>query len=152
MISRTNNESWQGVLKDVAQYPDNETWTAWKSIARDFLSRGIDAHLDEHFRAGQSMHCILFSTIDHHGLRGEPHVTLFIHSRDDIEVSYGTVHRSVGGSAELSYRLPFEMAFPTFHRFLLQLWTATKSDPIPSAIRGPDAPFDAPVLTPSPAR
>jgi hypothetical protein len=152
MNSLTNIESWQYVLENVAQYPDNATWTDWKSIARDFLSQGIDAHFDEYFRAGQSMHWILFSTLDHFGLRGEPHVTIYIRSRDDIEVSYDTTHRSVGGPAELSYRLPFDEAFATFHRFLLQLWMATNSDPIPSAIRGPDAPFNAPVLIPTHAR
>ena len=149
MPPMTNPDSWRAVIEDIAQYPDNQTWSAWKTIATEFMQRGVAAGLDVHFRAGQSMHWFLFSTLDHHGLRGEPHVTIFIRSRDDIEVSYGTTHLSVTGRPYLSYSLSFEDAFSTFRRFLLQLWTATVSAPIPADIRGPDASFTAPVLTPA---
>jgi hypothetical protein len=40
------------------------------------IEAGIAADLHYSFRAGQSMHYILFSTLPHHGLRGELHVTL----------------------------------------------------------------------------
>jgi hypothetical protein len=142
-----NVDSWKSVVEDVASFPDNTTWSDWKQVATDFLLKSVATGLDRYFRAGQSMHWFLFSTLDHHGLRGEPCVVLFIHSRDAIEVYYGTSHFHVSGKPELSYTLPFDEAFGTFHRFLLQLWTATKSEPIPADIRGPDAPFEAPVLT-----
>jgi hypothetical protein len=80
MPAQTNPDSWQDVLEFITRFPDDQTWSTWKLVATEFMQRGIDAGLDARFRAGQSMHHLLFSTLEHHGLRGEPHVTIFIRS------------------------------------------------------------------------
>ena len=149
-LAPDNPSSWQRVLEDIACYPDNDVWRDWKIIARRFIEQGIAIHLDYHFRAGQSMHHFIFSTLDHHGLHGDPHVTIAIpsevkQSEIRIQVAYGT--QSLWFSKpELSYTLDYDDGFNTFRRFLLELWTATKSDAIPEDIRSPLAPFYAPTL------
>ncbi len=90
------------------------------------------------------MHHIVFSTLDHHGLRDEPRVTIELHP-PELRIGYGTTNL-LFRTPELEYSLPFDEAFATFRRFLNQLWMATVSEPIPEELRGS---FTAPVLTPA---
>jgi len=141
-----NIASWEAVAADIEQYPDNEHWTPWKHLVRRFLRAGAAAGLSRYFRAGQSMHHILFSTLDRHGLQDEPRVTIEFHPPTDLRIAYGTTNLSFS-KPELEYSLPFDDAFATFRRFLHQLWTATVPEPIPEDIRSPNAPLPAPILT-----
>jgi hypothetical protein len=141
-----NIAAWDFVVADIEQYPDNEYWTPWKILVRRFLQAGTAAGLNRYFRAGQSMHHIVFSTLDHHGLRDEPRVTIEFHPPSDLRIAYGTTNLWFC-KPELEYTLPFDDGFATFRRFLHQLWTATVPEPIPEDIRSPNAPLSAPVLT-----
>lgn len=142
----SNIASWEAVAADIEQYPDNEHWKSWKTLVRRFLRTGMSAGLNRYFRAGQSMHHILFSTLDHHGLRDEPRVTIELHPPSQVRIAYGTTNLWFS-TPELEYTLPFDDGFATFRRFLHQLWMATVPEPIPEDIRSPNAPLPAPVLT-----
>lgn len=148
MIPADNPSSWQAVLESIAEYPDDDQWREWKLVATRFIRDGIAVGLDRHFRAGNSMHHFIFSTIDDLRLADNPRVTITFDKYEEIRVAYGTKNLYLGQS-ELSYCLPYDEAFATFRRFLNQLWTETKSEPISGALRAPDAPFDAPTLTPT---
>jgi hypothetical protein len=148
MIPADNPTSWQAVLEGIREYPDNDQWREWKIVAERFICDGIALGLDNHFRAGNSMHHFLFSTRDDHRLGHDPRVTIAFCDDDQIRVAYGTKNLHFA-SPELLYQLHYEGGFSTFRRFLNQLWTATKPEPIPSALRAPEAAFDAPILTPA---
>ena len=148
MIPADNPSSWQAILEGIREYPDNDQWCEWKIVAERFIHDGISAGLNGHFRAGNSMHHFLFSTRDDYRLGDDPRVTIAFSEGNQIRVAYGTKNLHFG-SPELSYQLPYEDGFATFRRFLNQLWTATKPEPIPLSLRAPEAPFDAPTLTPT---
>jgi hypothetical protein len=61
-------ESWISFEGFVAEFPDDGRWTAWKAFVLALLQMCVDAGLDRYFRAGQSMHDIIFSTAEEHGL------------------------------------------------------------------------------------
>ena len=139
---------WQAVLEGVLEYPDNDQWREWKTVAERFIRDGMALGLNQHFRAGNSMHHFLFSTRDDHRLGDDPRVTIAFGEGDQIRLAYGTESLHFA-RPEWSYQLPYEDGLSTFRRFLNQLWTATKTEPVPSALRAPDAPFVAPILNPS---
>jgi hypothetical protein len=137
-----NSASWRVVESCIAEYPD-EHWQEWRALARDFLSESFRLGLDRHFRAGTSMHHLVFSTLDHYGLRSEPRVTVEFHpEKRELRVAYGCGNLYFA-PAELEYTLPFDSGFSTFRRFLKHLWTATSGDPFPEEIEG----FSAPILS-----
>jgi hypothetical protein len=85
----------------------------------------------------------LFSTLDHHGLSvREPWVMVELRAQDQVRVAYFHF-----GVQKLEYTLPFELAYPTFVRFLKQLWTATMPEAIPEEVRRPLRLLHVPVLT-----
>jgi hypothetical protein len=100
--------------------------------------------LNRYFRAGQSHHALTFSTQpDASYRRNEPKV--FVHLRPENELVIG--YSTMSPSRQLEYLLPFDQGFPTFRRFLHQLWTNTMPEGIPADLRGPIAPLVAPILT-----
>src|SRR5580692_5380206 len=77
MWPKDNPESWKSIHEFVAEFPDDHAyWSKWKPIVRDFVSVLEVRGLVELFRIGQSMHTIIFSTLEHHRLGSEPRVTL----------------------------------------------------------------------------
>ncbi|HEY3898040.1 MAG TPA: hypothetical protein VGM54_05465 [Chthoniobacter sp.] len=128
-----NEASWDAVAADVEEYADTAHWTPWKELVRKFLRAGVEAHLHRYFRAGQSMHHVVFSTLDHHGLRLEPRVTVEFHPPAELRIAYGTGNLSFH-TPESEYLLPFDAGFATFHRLLHELWLATVPEPIPEEI------------------
>ncbi len=142
----SNIASWEAVAASIERYPDTEHWTPWKLLVRRVLGAGIAAGWNRYFRAGTSMHHIVFSTLDHHGLRDEPRVTSEFHPPSELRIAYGTTNLWFR-TPELEYSLPFDDAIATLRRFLHQLWTATVPEPIPEDIRSPNAPLSAPILT-----
>ncbi|RBP47475.1 hypothetical protein DES53_101272 [Roseimicrobium gellanilyticum] len=130
-----NIASWEIVAAGIEEYPDNEAWLPWKPLVRRFLRAGIDAGLNRYFRVGQSMHEIIFSTLDHHGFRGgEPRVTVEFHPPTELRILYGT---SLQGdrTRKLKPVLRFEDGVTTLSHYLHQLWTATIPGPVPEEIR-----------------
>ncbi|MCW5697176.1 MAG: hypothetical protein KIS96_10665 [Bauldia sp.] len=73
---RNNLESWAKLREFVAAFPDDDYWARWKPMVIGVLDTLESYGLRDVFRAGQSMHDIVFSTADHHGLRDEPRVVL----------------------------------------------------------------------------
>jgi len=138
----SNIASWGLALGFIEEYPENSHWSPWKKLARRLIHEGVVLGLNRYFRAGMSMSHIIFSTLDHNGLRGEHRVTIEIRSEGKFRVAYGTTNLWFG-SPELEYTLQYEDAFPTFRRFLNQLWTETVAEALPDELRG----FSAPVLT-----
>ena len=139
-----NIASWKTVLGHVERFPENASWTPWKAVARRFVCEGINLGLDRYFRAGTSVNHLLFSTLDRNGLKREPRVTVEIRGENKLRIAYGATNLFFS-SAELEYLLPYELGFPTFRRFLNQLWIETVADPLPDELRG----FSAPILTPN---
>lgn len=143
---RSNRESWDAVVREMEQHPDDAYWTPWKALARQFIRAGRSAGLDSYFRAGRSMHHFVFSTLDHHRLGiNDPRVTVELHPTSELRIAYGKTNIWFG-SPEIEYLLSFDEGFATFRRFLNQLWTATVPEPIPEELRGPLASLSAPVL------
>jgi hypothetical protein len=109
--------------------------------------RGHQVQAGSIFYVRRSLPHLVFSTEAHHGLYpGEPRITVELRSESEVRVAYGIPNLHFG-PAELEYTLPFEQAFPTFVRFLNQLWTATMPEAIPEDVRRPLALLHVPVLT-----
>jgi len=134
MIPASNEESWIDILTFVEEFPETEHWIRWRSIISPVLHRAIDAGYNKLFRVGSSMHHILISTLDHHGLRGEPHVTLKVteDSRIGIYYSRSNIHFKSASNEEI---VDPELAFPVLTRYLQHLWTETQDEPIPAILR-----------------
>jgi hypothetical protein len=138
-----NIASWKVIEAFIERLPSHSAgWEPWSTLARKFVSEGKTLGLNRYFRAGTSVTHLVFSTLDHRGLRGEPRVTVEFHPENEIRVAYGTANLHFS-SPEVEYSLPFEPAFATFRRFLNQLWTATMPEPVPDDLHG----FWAPILT-----
>jgi hypothetical protein len=141
-----NIQSWAEISEFIEGFPD-PSWTDWKLLARRFIQCGLDRHFERHFRAGQSMSTLVFSTLDHHGALHEALVKVFLLPPDTVKLVYQPATPASKGDTRLEYELAFDEAMPTFQRFLNHLWETTLSEPLPSEMRSPKHPFSAPVLT-----
>ncbi len=105
-------------------------------MAREVVT-ALDARgLTEHFRLGQSMHQIIFSTSDHHGLTTEPRVTLeFCPKEQQVRVAYS--HANIGfNEPDSEERVDVPTATSCALRYLRRLWSETRSDiQIPDALK-----------------
>jgi hypothetical protein len=137
-----NIASWNDLAASIEEHPEDAFWTPWKMLARRFVGEGIEVGLNRNFRAGRGMNHFIFSTLDHHGLRLEPRVTVELHPKSKLRIAYGTNNLYLF-SPELEYTLEYIPAFVTFRQFLNHLWTETVTDPHPEELRG----FSAPILT-----
>jgi hypothetical protein len=143
-----NVESWKALEADFELHPDSDYWIPWKALARRLIKESAGVGLHPYFRAGQGMQDVIFSTLDHRGLRHEPRVTVQIRGdTGSLRVAYSTFTLSISlKTPEMDYTLPFDEGFATLRRFLNQLWTATVPEPIPENLRSPLSSFSAPVL------
>ncbi len=139
-----NVESWKSLETWVEQTAQTRSDLAhWRCLAKEFLREGARLGLDRYFLAGQSHLHLVFSTLERQPHRlGERRVSLEFLSQTKIRICYGMGSSHGKGVQELEYTLPSELAFPTFRRFLNQLWTSTMPEPVPSELRG----FPAPIL------
>jgi hypothetical protein len=133
---KDNLESWQDIQMFIAEFPDDhDYWSKWKPMARGVVSELEARGLAPLFRIGQSMHHILFSTVDHHRLETEPRVTLELLPKEQIvRVAYScaNLYFSVPVSEE---RVTPSIAVPVVLRYLRRLWCETKPDTqIPDAL------------------
>src|SRR5580700_6573662 len=86
-----NIESWKVVEAFIDRLPGrNAGWEPWSTLARRFVNEGHRLGLNRHFRAGKSVTHLVFSTLDHHGLRGEPRVTVEFHPENEIRIAFGS--------------------------------------------------------------
>jgi hypothetical protein len=141
-----NIESWRVVEAFVESMPESAHWTPWKTLARRIIGESVKFGLNRYFRAGQSMSDLVFSTLDHHGLQREPRVIVKLRPENDVHLAYWAA-RLYFSIPMLEYTLPFDLAFPTFVRFLNQLWTATMPEAVPEDVRRPLTILHVPVLT-----
>ena len=142
-----NIASWVDIGRFIEEYPDS-SWAKWKTMARRFVKFALDRNFNRHFRAGQSMSTLVFSTLDHHGLRHDACVSVSLRPPDTIHLSYAPSIPAVKGDSELTYELPYDEAVVTFQRFLNHLWEMTVDEPLPSDMRSPEMPFNAPIMPP----
>ena len=143
----SNIESWADIGEFIEDFPDS-SGLEWKRLARRFVQYGLDRNFNRHFRAGQSMSTLVFSTLDRHGLRDEPRITVTLRPPDELKLVYWPATPATKGDRRLEYDLHWDEAMPTFQRFLNHLWETTMSAPLPSDLRSPQHPFNAPVLSP----
>lgn len=135
MVSADENRAtWQEVLGFVAKCPEKEYWNRWKTIVSPILKRAMELEFDSLFRAGMSMSHVIFSTLDHHGLRDEPRVTLEVMKDWRIRISFTRNNVWFGEPTQCAV-LDESSAFPTFARYLRHLWEETVPEPIPDRLR-----------------
>jgi hypothetical protein len=133
---KDNAESCKDIYLFIEEYPENDVWTEWKIIARSIVSSLENFDLVANFRIGQSMHDIIFSTLDHHRLTTEPRVTISIDSmQKTVRVAYS--HANISFSDPDSEQThSTEAAIPGILSCLRRLWIETKSGaPIPEALK-----------------
>jgi hypothetical protein len=134
-------ESWAAMTEFMARLAQYPTVAGWARVGADLLAQGQQRGLDQHFRAGQSMQHLIFSTVPHFGLHDELRVTVAWPDGDAdsaatgamIEVSLGRSNRwfsapeqlSIGGAAD---------AWPLVAEYLRTLWQRTQSTPVPAAL------------------
>lgn len=134
----SNRESWDDVLAFVRSFPDDERWRQWKRAVEELLRQGRADGLDDAFRAGQSMHYLIFSTLDRHRLDDEPRVTVAWYSPSELEISYGRVNRGLIEARDIEHAevVAGEVAYPVLTRYLRRLWLETREPTsLPAALR-----------------
>ena len=135
MFSKDITESWQQIHEFVDEFPDDAYWSTWKPMVLHVVSSLELRGLVPLFRIGQSMHHILFSTLDHHRLASEPRVTLEFHPKDQtvrIAYSCSNLYFSEPISQET---IPIAAAMPSILGYLRRLWIETKpATPIPDGL------------------
>jgi hypothetical protein len=130
----SNEESWASVIQDNGKYPDTPYWNEWRSVIDPLIDEAVKAGYNKLFRAEKSMHHILFSVLDHHGLRDEPRVTLSVTEDWKIQVHYSVANIYFRSALQCQTVIPTE-AFPVLTRYLQHLWTETVAEPIPETLR-----------------
>ncbi len=99
------------------------------------LSKAREAGVAAHFRAGQSMQHLIFSTKSDHGLESEPRVTVALVDQDKFEVSFAHANRWFADAEEAEV-VSGPDTYSAFVRFLARLWGETRpAVPIPDCLR-----------------
>jgi len=135
MWPRNNLESWEAAKQNIEEHPEDAFWSAYKHIAHELLAPLEQMGLNQVFRAGYTMAGVIFSTLDHHRLRGEPHVTLMIDpGRDVVRIAYSyqniSFHEPVSEQTCRSGN-----AVEAILSYLNRLWSETKpSEPMPPGL------------------
>lgn len=132
---KDNLEAWVDIHAFIAAFPDDEYWSRWKPMVEGVVSNLEARGLAPLFRVGQSMHHVIFSTIDHHNLTDEPRVTLeFLPNRGTVRVAYCYANLYFQ-PAIAEVHVPVSDAVPIVLDYLRRLWIETKpSVPLPSVL------------------
>ena len=133
-ISDENRTTWKLVQGYAREYPDHEHWNRWRGTISPLMERAIECEVDSLFRAGLSMSTLILSTLDHHGLRAEPRVSINVTQDWALRISYSTWNVEFKEPAQFEVALP-SLAFPIFTRYLRRLWEETMPEPIPEILR-----------------
>ena len=130
----SNPETWADLVQFIQEFPDTDHWTKWRSAVSPMIDEAILRGYHQLFRAGSSMHHLIFSTLDHHGLRLEPRVTIRVTEELEIGIYYSTGNIHFDSAIE-SVVVSQGDAFPIFTRYLRHLWEETVPEPIPEELR-----------------
>jgi hypothetical protein len=135
MVPKDNPESWQRIHEFVNEFPDDAYWSAWKPMVREVLSGLESRGMVPLFRIGQSMHHILFSTLDNHRLTSEPRVTLEFHpEHQTVRIAYSCTNLYFNEPISQE-TVPVSAAVPVILGYLRRLWSETKpAMPIPRGL------------------
>jgi hypothetical protein len=135
MVPKDNPESWEHIRVFIEEFPDDAYWSEWKPMARNVVSSLQSCGLVTFFRIGQSMHHIIFSTLDHHRLASEPRVTLEFHPKEQtVRVAYSCSNLYFGEPLSQE-TLTISAAVPGILGYLRRLWSETEpGTPIPDAL------------------
>jgi len=128
-----NRDSWAYVVRSFDEYPDDPYWNQWRSVMTPLIDHAIHAGYNELFLAGRAMHLVLFSTIDHYGLRQEPRVSLGVTEDWCVRIYYSTTNVEFNPPIETSKATPDE-TFQVLTRYLQRLWAETVAEPLPQAL------------------
>lgn len=135
MWPKDNPESWRQIYEFIDEFPNDDYWSRWKPMACAVISE-LDARgLSSLFRIGQSMHHIILSTTERHGLNAEPRVTLEILPKEQrVRVAYSYANLWFK-DALLDDRVDPSNAVPCTLHMLNKLWSETKpGTKIPDAL------------------
>ena len=154
-----NQSSWLKAVQRIEEL-SHPSFDPWRTFEKRFINCGISRNFDLYFRAGTSildrnylvgpsLPVMVFSTLDHHGLDGEPSITIGLTQSDLVRLTYWPGIPAQKKDEKLDYTLKLESAIPTFHRFLNHLWEMTKPEPLPSDLRSPENPYTAPIMAPN---
>jgi hypothetical protein len=139
-MNETNQQSWRSVVDFVSTFPE-PLWSDWKAFVGPLLRTCIDAGLDQHFRAGQSMSQIIISTAKEHGLEKynppPPRITLGWNKTEGNRqyfVAYS--HSNLFSSAPENLTVVnSESAFSVLRSYMAQLWRETEAtEALPRAL------------------
>lgn len=130
----TNPETWADIVQFTREFPDTEHWNRWRSTICPVIEEALRQGYDRLFRAGSSMHHLIFSTLKHHGLRMEPRITLRVTDDWKIGIYYSTGHIDFVAPIQSVVAAAPE-AFAIFTRYLMRLWEDTVPEPIPERLR-----------------
>gem|GEM_PF-2534222 len=127
----TKQQSWVSLVGWVASFPDGQ-WKPWKTFLLPLLHACLDAGLDQHFRIGQSMAHIIFSTAEEHGLENydpqPPRVTLMFdeaQQRWAVASSYCNLHFA---KPDRQNAVNAENVLPVLESYLADLWREMRPD------------------------
>ena len=142
MIARetveNNRASWQMVLDDLDEYPQDGYWIAFLAFMREVLQGAIGEGLNDYFRAGQSMHHIIFSTCERHRLEGydPPPLRVTLEFSKELGASVATSHANLWfHPAEKKDPVTAETALPVLKTYLAHLWRETRAnEPLPEPL------------------
>ena len=132
---KDNLESWQDIRRFIAEFPDDDYWSKWKPMVRGVVSDLEARGLSQFFRIGQSMHHIIFSTVNHHRLSSEPRVTMeFLPKEQIVRVAYSCANLWFNEPVSEDRVAP-PLAVSIMLRYLRRLWSETKPEtPMPGVL------------------
>jgi hypothetical protein len=145
MWPANNPESWRKLREIVGEKPNDDYWSKWKQMVDHVLSELEARSLAESFRIGQSMHTIIFSTLEHHCLAKEARLTLdFEPEKKTVQIAYShsCAHLSHANDHPHYYAplaqesVLLSEAVPSVLSFLRRLWAETKPEiPTPDGLK-----------------
>lgn len=135
-------ESWVAMTEFMAQLAQYPSVAGWARVGATLLTEGQQRGLDQHFRAGQAMQHLIFSTVPHVGLKDELRVTVAWPADDSssaasgamVEVSLGRTNRWFSAPDRLSVGAAAD-AWSLVSEYLRALWQETQSAPLPDGLK-----------------
>jgi hypothetical protein len=136
----TNEASWARMVEFMSRFAGIEAFAGGGRNALAILRCGQALHLDQFFRAGQSMQHLIFSTASRHGLTDEPRVTVAWPEEDTESAATGAVIEVSLGRANRWFSAPDRAAvvagsdgWPVVAQYMGLLWQATRGSASPPA-------------------
>ena len=136
-MMENNRVSWSDVMAFLEASPR----PTWKNGLLPIVESAIAAGLSSYFRAGQSMHHVILSTAERHGLEevipAPPRITLGVDEYATVYVAWSHCNLWFGEPERKDVVTP-ATALPILKSYLGSLWTVTRSaKPIPFALAEP---------------